>query len=292
MDTERIMFVPRKVLEEKLIQILAEDVGQGDVTTAAIVPEGQIVEAAVVAKESGVIAGIEEISVLAEALGLEGEAYASDGAEVKKGETFLKLRGDAQTILSAERTLLNLLSRMSGIATKTRRLVEKLHETKMSTKIAATRKSAPGMLYFDKKAIAVGGGDPHRLHLDDMVLIKDNHIVLAGGIVKAVEKAKTAVSFTKKIEVEVTKASDAVAAAKAGADIIMLDNFSPKQAERAVGALKTVGLRDGVMLEASGGITEENLLRYASTGIDVLSLGELTHSVKALNMSLEITRVC
>ena len=286
------MFVPRKVLEEKLIQLLAEDVGQGDVTTAAIVPEGQIVEAAVVAKESGVVAGIEEISVLAEALGLEGEAYASDGAEVKKGETFLKLYGDAQTILSAERTLLNLLSRMSGIATKTKRMVEKLHEAKMSTKIAATRKSAPGMLYFDKKAIAVGGGDPHRLHLDDMALIKDNHIVLAGGIVKAVEKAKTAVSFTKKIEVEVTKVSDAVAAVKAGADIVMLDNFKPKQAKQAVEALKKAGLREKVVLEASGGITEESLMDYASTGVDVLSLGGLTHSVKAFNMSLEITRVC
>ncbi len=260
-DRERIMFVPRKVLEEKLLQLLAEDVGQGDVTTAAIVPEGQIVEAAVVAKESGVVAGIEEISVLAEALGLEGEAYASDGAEVKKGETFLKLRGDAQTILSAERTLLNLLSRMSGIATKTRRMVEKLHEAKMSTKIAATRKSAPGMLYFDKKAIAVGGGDPHRLHLDDMVLIKDNHVVLAGGVVKAVEKAKAAVSFTKKIEVEVTKVSDALAAVKAGAEIVMLDNFTPKQAEQAVEALKKAGLRGKSILEASGGINEENLLR-------------------------------
>jgi nicotinate-nucleotide pyrophosphorylase (carboxylating) len=267
------MFVPRKVLEEKLIQILAEDVGQGDVTTAAIVPEGQIVEAAVVAKESGVVAGIEEISVLAEALGLEGEAYASDGAEVKKGETFLKLRGDAQTILSAERTLLNLLSRMSGIATKTRRIVEKLRKAKMSTKIAATRKSAPGMLYFDKKAVFVGGGDPHRLHLDDMVLIKDNHVVLAGGVVKAIEKAKAAVSFTKKVEVEVNRVSDVVAAAKAGAEIVMLDNFAPKQAKQAVEALKKAGLREKVVLEASGGITEESLMDYASTGVDVLSLG-------------------
>jgi nicotinate-nucleotide pyrophosphorylase (carboxylating) len=286
------MFVPRKVLEVKLLQLLAEDVGQGDVTTAAIVPEGQIVEAAVVAKESGVVAGIEETSVLAEALGLESEGYASDGAEVKKGETFLKLRGDAQTILSAERTLLNLLSRMSGIATKTRRIVEKLREAKMSAKIAATRKSAPGMLYFDKKAIAVGGGDPHRLHLDDMVLIKDNHVVIAGGVVKAIEKAKAAVSFTKKVEVEVNRVSDAVAAAKAGADIVMLDNFAPKQAKQAVEALKKAGLREKVVLEASGGITEESLMDYASTGVDVLSLGGLTHSVKAFNVSLEITRVC
>jgi nicotinate-nucleotide pyrophosphorylase (carboxylating) len=285
------MFIPRKVLEAKLLQLLAEDVGQGDITTSAVVPEGQIAEAVILAKESGVVAGIEEIIVLAEALGLEGEVYVSDGAEVKKGETFLKLCGDAQTILSAERTMLNLLSRMSGIATKTRRMVEKLEEAKMSTRIAATRKSAPGMLYFDKKAVAVGGGDPHRLHLDDMVLIKDNHVVIAGGVVKAVEKAKQAVSFTKKIEIEVAKTSDAVGAVKAGADIVMLDNFAPKQARQAVEALKKAGLRDRVILETSGGITEETLLDYASAGVDVLSLGELTHSVKAFNVSLEITRV-
>ena len=285
------MFVPRKILEEKLLHLLAEDVGLGDVTTSAVVPEGQIVEAAIISKDSGVVAGIEEIIILAEALGLEGEAYVSDGNDVKKGETFLKLCGDAQTILSAERTMLNLLSRMSGIATKTRRMVEKLEEAKTSARIAATRKSAPGMLYFDKKAVAVGGGDPHRLHLDDMVLIKDNHVVVAGGVVKAVEKAKAEVSFTKKIEVEVTKIADAVAAVKAGADIVMLDNFAPKQAKQAVELLKKAGLRDKVILEASGGITEATLVEYAAAGVDVLSLGELTHSVKAFDVSLEITRV-
>jgi nicotinate-nucleotide pyrophosphorylase (carboxylating) len=285
------MFIPRKILEEKLLQLLAEDVGQGDVTTSAVMPEGQVVEAALLSKDSGVVAGIEEIIILAEALGLEGQAYVADGAEVKKGETFLKLCGDAQTILSAERTMLNLLSRMSGIATKTRRMVTKLKDAKTSARIAATRKSAPGMLYFDKKAVLVGGGDPHRLHLDDMVLIKDNHVVLAGGVVKAVEKAKHAVSFTKKVEVEVTKVADAVAAANAGADIVMLDNFMPKQAKHAVEALKKAGLREQVILEASGGITEETLLDYAAAGVDMLSMGELTHSVKAFNVSLEITRI-
>ena len=291
MDREEIMFVPRKILEERLLQMLSEDLGQGDITTAATVPEEQIVEAVMVAKASGVIAGIEEISILAEALGLEGEAYISDGAKVKKGETFLKLCGDARTILAAERTLLNLLSRMSGIATKTRRMVEMLEKAKMPARVAATRKSAPGLLYFDKKAVLVGGGDPHRLHLDDMVLIKDNHIFLAGDVAKAMEKVKDAVSFTKKVEVEVTKPSDAVVAVRAGADIVMLDNFTPKQAKQAVEALRMAELREKVILEVSGGLTEDNLLNYASAGIDVLSLGELTHSVKALNVSLEITRV-
>jgi nicotinate-nucleotide pyrophosphorylase (carboxylating) len=286
------MFIPRKILEAKLLQLLAEDLGQGDVTTAAVIPEKQTVEAAIAAKELGTVAGIEETIVLAEALGLKGETYVSDGDEIKKGQVFLKLSGDARTILSAERTMLNLLSRMSGIATTTRRLMEKLHAAKLATRIAATRKSAPGMLYFDKKAVVIGGGDPHRLHLDDMVLIKDNHLALAGGVKKAVEKAKMSVSFTKKIEVEVTSAADAVVAAEAGADVIMLDNFSPKQAKQAVEAFKKAGFYGKVLLEASGGITEATLLDYASSGVDVLSLGELTHSVKALNISLEITRLC
>ena len=137
----------------KTSSVLTEDIGQGDVTTAAIVPERQTVEASIIAKESGTVAGIEETLILAEALGLEGEAYVSDGAEIKRGQAFLKVSGDAQTILSAERTMLNLLSRMSGIATATKRLVEKLREAKMATKVAATRKSAPGLLYFDKKAV-------------------------------------------------------------------------------------------------------------------------------------------
>jgi nicotinate-nucleotide pyrophosphorylase (carboxylating) len=290
-DRQRIMFIPRKVLEQKLLQILSEDLGQGDVTTAAVVPEDKTVEAVILAKDSGVIAGIEETSVLAEALGLEGESYVSDGMEVRKGETVLKLCGDARTILTAERTLLNVLSRMSGIATNTRRMVEMLKKAKKSTRVAATRKSAPGLLYFDKKAVSVGGGDSHRLHLDDMVLIKDNHIVLANGVVKAVERAKVAVSFAKKVEVEVTNTVDAVAAVKAGADIVMLDNFTPMRVKQAVNALKKEGLRERVVLEVSGGVTDGNLLDFASAGVDVLSIGALTHSVKALDVSLEITRV-
>ena len=286
------MFLPRKILEEKLKQLLAEDVGQGDVTTAAIVPERQTVDASIIAKESGTVAGIEEILILAEALGLEGEAYISDGGKIERGQAFLKVSGDAQTILSAERMMLNLLSRMSGIATATKRLVEKLQEARMVTKVAATRKSAPGLLYFDKKAVLLGGGDPHRLHLDDTILIKDNHITVVGSVEAAVKKAKQNASFTKKIEVEVTNVADALTAAKAGTDIIMLDNFSPKQVKQAVETFKKAGFFGKVLLEASGGITEATLVEYASAGVDVLSLGELTHSVRALDISLEVTRVC
>jgi nicotinate-nucleotide pyrophosphorylase (carboxylating) len=284
------MFMPRKVLEEKLKQLLAEDVGQGDVTSAAVVPTGLMVETVVVAKEAGVAAGIEEVGILAESLGLNVTAQVADGETIRNGQTVLKISGDAQTILSAERTMLNLLSRMSGIATTTRRLVEKLQKANSPARIAATRKTALGLGYFDKKAVLIGGGDTHRLRLDDMILIKDNHIAIAGSVEKAVKKAKQAASFSKKIEAEVTSATDALKAAEAGADIVMLDNFSPKQITEAVEALKKAGFFGKALLEVSGGITEQNLLEYASSQVDIISMGALTHSVKALDISLEITK--
>jgi nicotinate-nucleotide pyrophosphorylase (carboxylating) len=284
------MFMPRKVLEAKLKQLLAEDVGQGDVTSAAVVPAGLTVEAVVVAKEAGIAAGIEETEILAESLGLSVKTKVVDGDEIKNGKVILRISGDAQAILSAERTMLNLLSRMSGIATTTRRLVEKLRKANLTAKIAATRKTAPGLGYFDKKAVLVGGGDPHRLRLDDMILVKDNHIAIAGNVETAVKKAKAA-SLSKKIEVEVTSATDALKAAEAGADIIMLDNFSPKQIREAIEALKKAEFFGKILLEISGGITEQNLLEYASTQVNIISMGALTHSVKALDISLEITKV-
>jgi nicotinate-nucleotide pyrophosphorylase (carboxylating) len=285
------MFMPRKILEEKLKQLLAEDVGRGDVTSAAVVPAELTAEAAVVAKEAGVAAGIEEAGILAESLGLSVKAEVADGEKIRNGQIILKLSGNAQIILSAERTILNLLSRMSGIATATRRLVEKLQNANATAKIAATRKTAPGLGYFDKKAVLVGGGDPHRLRLDDMVLVKDNHIAIAGSVENAVKRAKQAASFSKKIEAEVTSGADALKAAEAGADIVMFDNFSPKQIREAVRALKRAGFFGKVLLEASGGITEQNLLEYASTEVNVISMGALTHSVKALDISLEIAKV-
>jgi nicotinate-nucleotide pyrophosphorylase (carboxylating) len=283
------MFVPRRIVEEKLKQILADDIGQGDVTAAAVIPSKLKVKAEVVAKEAGIVAGIEEATFLAEYLGLTVNAKVSDGDKIKNKQLLLQISGDAQTILSVERTMLNLLSRMSGIATKTRTVADKLEKANVKAKIGATRKSAPGLLYFDKKAVIIGNGDPHRLHLDDMVLIKDNHLAIVGSVEAAVKKAKANASFTKKIEVEVTNVEDALKAAEAGADIIMLDNFSPKQAKDAGEALRKAGFSK-VLLEASGGITGENLLEYASAQVDIISMGELTHSVKALDISLEVVK--
>lgn len=284
------MFVPRRIVEEQLKQLLAQDVGQGDVTAAAVIPAGLKVQADVIAKEAGIVAGIEEATVLAESLGLTVKTKVSDGTEVKNKQVLMQICGDAQTLLTVERTLLNLLSRMSGIATATNKLAQQLKKAKSTAKIAATRKSAPGMLYFDKKAVIIGNGDPHRLHLDDMVLIKDNHIAIVGSALEAVKRAKAKVSFTKKIEVEVTNIADALAVAKAGADIVMLDNFSPKQVKEAVEQIEKAGLQGKVLLEASGGINSENLLDYAKAEVDIISMGAITHSVKALDISLEVTK--
>ncbi|MCX8153192.1 MAG: carboxylating nicotinate-nucleotide diphosphorylase [Candidatus Bathyarchaeota archaeon] len=284
------MTIPRKILEDKLKQLLVEDIGFGDVTSALIIPPSLHVKASILAKDTGVAAGIEETVILAESLGLNVQAKVQDGEKIRNGQIILTLFGDAQTILSAERTMLNLLSRMCGIATKTRNLVEKIEKANLPVKIAATRKTAPGLSYFDKKAVLIGGGDPHRFHLDDLILLKDNHISVAGNVESAVKKAKQSASFSKKIEVEVTSVEDALKAAEAGADIIMLDNFSPSQIREATEALKKAGFGK-VLVEASGRITEENLLDYAQTGVDVISMGELTHSVTALDLSLEIAPI-
>ena len=285
------MFLPRRIMEDKLRHFLTEDIGQGDVTTALVVPADTFAEAVIVSKESGLAAGVEEVYMFLKDLGLDVQSFVKDGESIVSGKSLMKIRGDARTILSVERTVLNLLSRMSGIATVTRELVKKLRREKLKTKIACTRKTAPGLLYFDKKAVWLGGGDPHRLHLDDMVLIKDNHIVVAGGVAEAIRQVKKMVSFSKKIEIEVTKVDDVLEAVEAGADVVMLDNFTVEQVREAVALLVRRKLRGKVLLEASGGISGEQVLDFAHAGVDVVSLGELTQEASALDLSLEITRL-
>ena len=285
------MFLPKRILEEKLRRFLEEDVGQGDITTHLTISKNTIVEAEVVVKEGGLVAGIEEALVLCESLNLQAKALVSDGVQVKPKIVILRIVGDAKTLLSAERTLLNILSRMSGIATTTNRLIGKVKAAGYKTRVACTRKVAPGLGYFDKKAVFLGGGDTHRLHLDDLVLIKDNHIKIVGNVGDAVRKACETVSFSKKVEVEVASVEDALEAAEAGVDIIMLDNFPPVKVKETVSILMKEGIRSKVLLEASGGITEKNILEYAAAGVDILSIGETTHSVKALDISLEVVNV-
>ena len=288
---ESLTFLPRKILKEKISKFLEEDLGQGDITTLLTVPSGTIVEAEIVAKESAVIAGIEEILTLLESFGFQVRVLVSDGSRVEGKATVLKIVGDARTLLSIERTLLNLLTRMSGIATATSRLIEKVRRAGYKTRIACTRKVAPGLLYFDKRAVMLGGGDTHRLHLDDLIIVKDNHLMVVGDVGEAVKSVRETVSFSKKIEIEVSTEGEALEAAKTGADIVMLDNFSPQQIKNTMVLLDREGLRSKVLIEASGGINEQNVLEFAATGVDILSLGEITDSVKALDMSLEVVKV-
>jgi nicotinate-nucleotide pyrophosphorylase (carboxylating) len=284
------MFLPRKILENRLLTMLAEDLGQGDITTAMIVPPESEAEAAILSREEGVAAGVEEARILLQSLGLTVKTLVEDGQRIRPKQTLIGISGNTRTILSTERTVLNIISRMSGIATKTQRLVDALRKAKLKTQMACTRKTAPGLLYFDKKAVHIGGADTHRLHLDDMILIKDNHVKIAGNIQNAVRAARKKASFSKKIEVEISKPEDVTKAVGAGADIIMYDNFSPDQVREAMELLRKSG-NSHILSEASGGITSKNLLAYASAGVDILSSGEITDSASALDMSLEIVKV-
>lgn len=285
------MALPKKILEEKLRKFVEEDVGHGDVTAFHTIPHGTIAETRIIAKQKGVVAGVEETLTLCEMFGLKARALVKDGFRVTPGTEVVSVEGDAITMLTIERTMLNLFSRMSGIATLTQRLVEMVRRAGYKTVVAATRKTAPGLGYFDKKAVGIGGGDPHRYGLDDMILIKDNHLAIAGNVKSLVRKTRERASFSKKIEVEVSGLGDVLEAAEAGADIVMLDNFSSKKTEEAVQLLEKKKLRDKIMIEASGGITERSILSYAAAGVDIVSLGEITQSARALDMSLEVVRV-
>ncbi len=268
---------------------MAEDIGYGDITTNALIDPKQKAEGRVVCKESVVVAGIEEALVILELAGCQGTAAARDGDRVKAGTMILSARGPARALLAVERTLLNILAHMSGVATATADLVSiAKKESRGKVRVACTRKTLPGLRYFEKRAVELGGGDTHRLRLDDAVLIKDNHLELAGSVGACVRKAKERVSFTKKVEVEVTTAEEAVEAAQAGGDIVLLDNMTPKEVGGCLTLLMRRGLRDRVLVEASGGIRKENLASYAKTGVDVISVGAITHSASAIDMSLEM----
>lgn len=277
-------------LKDRVIRALNEDAGFGDITTEILVGDKQS-KAKIVAEEVGVLAGVREARIIFEEMGLKVTAGLEDGNKVEKaGTTVMIIEGSAKAILTCERTALNFLMRMSGIATAVDRSIEKARKTNPHIRIAVTRKTAPLLRYFDKRAAEIGGGDTHRFRLDDCVLIKDNHLALVGDVETAVRTALKKVSFSKKVEVEVENIGDCLRGAKAGADIVMLDNMTPDQIKQAIYELKNQGLRDRVLVEASGGITFENMDKYAATGVDVLSMGSLTHSVKALSMKLELMK--
>ena len=273
------------VVLDYLLQFIKEDAPSGDVTSAAIIPDITC-NAVIRAEQEGIIAGLEEASTLFSHFGVSVIHLAKDGDAVCQNDSLLLLNGDAKKILLVERTALNIIGRMSGIATQTRKIVDIVSAVNPCCRVAATRKTCPGFRILDKKAVKIGGGDPHRMNLSDGILIKDNHLALVPiGI--AIQAAKMDTTY-KKIEVEVETPENALSAAKAGADIIMLDNMSPGQITRTIRVLKSEGLRDRVIIELSGGIDESSLPRYAALDVDVISLGVLTHSVRNLSVNLEI----
>ena len=278
-------------IEETLEKFLDEDIGHGDITTDALVDSKLRATGQVVCKERAVIAGLSESIILLKLLGCEGKSKFRDGQEVPAGTIILEADGSGSSLLKVERVLLNLLSHMSGVATATAELVGIAKKNGNSARIACTRKTLPGLRYFEKRAVELGGGDTHRLRLDDAVLIKDNHLELAGSITESVRRAKAKVSFTKKIEVEATSPDQAVEAGLAGADIILLDNMTPQDVKKSLNLLEAKKLRVHLLIEVSGGITRENLLSYVKTGVDVISVGSITHSAKAIDMSLELHSV-
>lgn len=276
------------VLKKALAEFLREDIGRGDITSE-ILPNVRA-KAQIICKERAVIAGLEEVCILFELARCKAKKLVKEGSFVKPNTSILAIEGNAKAILSAERTALNILMRMSGTATETKRFVNEVQKVNHTVKIACTRKTLPGFRIFDKKAVKVAGGETHRMRLDEMVLIKDNHLAIVDSIKEAVMKAKDMHGSRSKIEIEVRSLNEAIQAVEAGADIIMLDNLTPKQVRNIVNTLKKKGLRNKVTIEVSGGVTHKNVKRYASTDIDMISIGSITHSAKAVDMSLEIVK--
>lgn len=272
---------------EDLLGFVREDAPWGDVTSETVVPDVAC-RAVIRAKDSGTIAGLMEARALFEHFGVTVRQHSADGRAVAPGAVLLELDGPARAIPLVERTALNIIGRMSGIATRTRETVDAVRKVSPAVRIAATRKTAPGLRMLDKKAVVLGGGDPHRYCLSDMVLIKDNHLALVP-LPEAIGKAKQQ-SLYRTVEVEVETAQDAILAAKAGADIILLDNMTPDAVCETVRVLNEQGLRERVALEVSGGVGAGDLAGYAATGIDIISMGALTHTVRNFDVSLDILK--
>ena len=276
---------------DRIKEFLDEDIGYGDITSSTLIPEDQMAKAKLYFKEPGVASGLVEAAIVFEVLGCEVNAHSKDGEEVEERQVLLTVNGPARALLMGERLALNIVGRMAGIATQTTKVVSAVKEKNIKTRVAATRKTLPGLREFDKRAVEHGGGDPHRFRLDDCVLIKDNHLELVPSITEAVKRARDGISFTKMVEIEVRSLAGAEEAARAGADIIMLDNIAPPMIEEWLGELEKKGLREGFIYEASGGITFDNAAAYAAAGVDIISLGALTHSVRSLDVKFEIEMV-
>ena len=270
-------------IKKELLRFISEDIQGGDITSV-LLPKKKI-KAKIISRQEGVLAGVKFAGDIFRLKGCNVKIIKKDGAKLKSNQIILQISGNAGTVLSCERTALNLLSRMSGISTQTNFLVSKIRKINRKTKLYSTRKTAPGLRFFDKEAIMIGGGHKHRMSLNDMVMIKDNHLLVTNsmeGIIKSARKRH------KHVEVEVENQRDAILAASSGATIVMLDNFFPVQIKKTITALQKKKLRNKVKLEASGGINSKNISAYTKTGVDMISVGSITNSVSGLDLSLEV----
>lgn len=271
-----------RIVDEIILRALKEDMPMGDITTDSTISEDSVSKARLIAKENGVLSGI-TVAIRVFKLMDSNIVYNTtfkDGDKIKKGDILLELEGNTRALLKAERTALNLLQRMSGIATRTNGMCELIKD--YPAKIVDTRKTAPGLRYLDKYAVRSGGGQNHRYCLSDGVLIKDNHIKAAGSITNAIRMCRAQIPHTVKIEVETENMDMVKEALEAGADIIMLDNMSCDEMKKAVDYVAGRAL-----IEASGDISENSVTEVAKTGVDLISAGNLTHSVKALDISMK-----
>jgi nicotinate-nucleotide pyrophosphorylase (carboxylating) len=266
--------------------LLKEDLGRGDITTQSVVRGGVRARGRFLAKQDFVLCGLEiaeaVFGALDNSIALESRVY--DGEKISEGDEFARIEGPASALLTGERTALNIMQRLSGVATLTRAFVDRIEGA--GARIVDTRKTTPGLRLLEKYAVTIGGGFNHRFGLDDGMLIKDNHIALAGGVRRAVELARQAASHLMKVEVEVQNQTQLREALAAAADVIMLDNMKPEEVRQSVALIREQG--PGTVIELSGGVNLDNVREFADCGVDLISVGAITHSAPAVDISLKI----
>ncbi len=270
--------------KRELKRFLDEDIGNGDITSKLLQKKKIVAE--IITREDTIVAGTKFVRDIFALKKCKTRIYKKDGNMAKTNQTILEISGNAGDVLTCERTALNLLSRMCGIATQTNNLKKQIKSTGSKSKVFATRKTAPGLRFFDKEAVKIGGGEKHRMTLNEMIMIKDNHLAVEKSIEDILRKAK---KTRGRIEIEVESQRDAILCARLGADVIMLDNFSPDQINKTIKKLTDLKLRNKVVLEASERINSNNIKKYAKTNVDMISVGDITNSVTGVDLSLEIS---
>ena len=269
---------------QELRKFLSEDLGRGDVTSKLL--KKKQVTANIITRQEAIVSGTKFAKQIFALKNCKAKIIKKDGSKARTNQIIILPGENLIIIIICERTALNLLSRMCGISTKTNQLNALIQKVNRKTKLFATRKTAPGLRYFDKIAVEIGGGKKHRMTLHDMIMLKDNHLAVEKSIVGLVAKAK---KTKRKIEIEVENQKDAILVATLGVDVIMLDNFTPKEIKNTVKILNDLKLRKNIQIEASGRINEKNILQYADTGVDMISVGEITNSTQGIDLSLEVS---